>query len=305
MMALRSLPIHNIVPNPDQPRKRFDTAAMTELSDSIRSVGVLEPIVVRPRPGDWNSRHWRTAAYAIVAGERRWRAAKLAGLTDIPAIVRDDLDDRSAFELSMIENVIRADMNPIEEASGYQQLLDQGLTAETISERLGKSAASIKSRLRLLALDPTICDLVAANQLDAWTAGHIAKLSRESQFKVVKAMSEGLLAKGDVNAVERLCSALAERDARVDMFEDDFMQPAQPTVMVEMPTIDPSRAATRQLGTDIVRAIEALEVIAAAVESGVTPPSDALLVAERLTKLSGRVSKAIHRADAVRLAAEL
>ena len=175
-----------IHPDPDQPRKRFAQAALDELAASIRSVGLLEPIIVRPGtdPGQW----------CLVAGERRWRACQAAGLERIPVIVRD-IDAASAFEVQMIENVIRSDMDPMEEAEGYGRLLAAGLTIESVSERLGKSTSAIRSRLKLLKLSPIVADLVAKGHLDAWSAAHLARLSHEGQAKVLRAMTEGRLPK--------------------------------------------------------------------------------------------------------------
>ncbi len=158
------LPIEHIGPNPFQPRTRFDEGALKELADSIKATGVIQPILVR--------RHG-VAEYQLVAGERRLRAAQLAGLTRIPAIVRD-YDDRGMMELALIENIQREDLNPIDEAKAYQALIDKvGLTHDQLSERVGKQRSSITNSLRLLSLPPEVKDMVSRGTL---SAGHARAL---------------------------------------------------------------------------------------------------------------------------------
>ncbi|MCC6350710.1 MAG: ParB/RepB/Spo0J family partition protein [Candidatus Eisenbacteria bacterium] len=155
-----SLPIQSIGPNPFQPRTRFDDAGLKELADSIRTSGVIQPVLVRPRG---------IGEYQLVAGERRLRAAQLAGLEQIPAIVRD-FDDRGMMELALIENIQREDLNPIDEARAYQALVEKvGLTHDQLSERVGKQRSSITNSLRLLALPPEVREMVSRGTL---TAGH-------------------------------------------------------------------------------------------------------------------------------------
>lgn len=154
------LHVHSIGPNPFQPRTRFDEAGLKELADSIRATGVIQPILVRPHG---------VGEYQLVAGERRLRAAQLAGLTRIPAIVRE-FDDRGMMELALIENVQREDLNPIDEAKAYQALVEKvGLTHDQLSERVGKQRSSITNSLRLLALPPEVKDMVSRGTL---SAGH-------------------------------------------------------------------------------------------------------------------------------------
>jgi ParB family transcriptional regulator, chromosome partitioning protein len=162
--AVLDLPLGDIGPNPFQPRTRFDDAALRELSDSIRATGVLQPVIVRKLgSGD----------YQLVAGERRMRAAQLAGLATIPAIVRD-YDDRQMIELALIENIQREDLNPIDEAKAYQALIERvGLTHDQLSERVGKQRSSISNSLRLLSLPPEVMDMVSRGTL---SAGHARAL---------------------------------------------------------------------------------------------------------------------------------
>jgi ParB family chromosome partitioning protein len=162
--ALLDIPVVSIRANPHQPRTAFDEEGMASLTASIREVGVLQPVLVRPA-GE--------GAYELIAGERRWRAAKRAGLPTIPAIVRDSSDVHSV-EQALVENLHRADLNPLEEAGAYQQLIeDFGLTHEQLSQRVGKGRVSITNTLRLFQLPPAVQKLVGDGQL---SAGHARAL---------------------------------------------------------------------------------------------------------------------------------
>lgn len=156
--GLTELPIEWINSGPWQPRRRFDTASLSELAESIRSKGLVQPILVRPRAGAQNR-------YELIAGERRWRAAQMAQLHSIPAIIRS-LEDEEAYELSLIENIQRADLSAVEEAEGYQQLIDSfGYTQEQLSEIIGKSRSHIANLLRLLSLPREVSDMVVDGTL--------------------------------------------------------------------------------------------------------------------------------------------
>jgi ParB family transcriptional regulator, chromosome partitioning protein len=161
----RTVPIEFVSPNPRNPRRNFVEADLADLTQSIREHGIVQPVVARP-----------TAAggrYEIIAGERRWRAAQRAGLTEIPVIIRD-VDDKAALELAIIENVQRADLNPIEEARGYQQLMDEhNYTQADLGQVIGKSRSHVANTLRLLKLPPAVTDLIVDGSL---TAGHARTL---------------------------------------------------------------------------------------------------------------------------------
>ncbi len=153
------VPLAEIVANPRQPRRRFDAAAMDELIASVRERGILQPILVRP-VGTGGARR-----YEIVAGERRWRAAAAAQLHDMPVVIRD-LDDAAAFEIALVENIQRADLNPIEEAEGFRRLMDDhGHTQDGLAKIVGKARSHVANLLRLLDLSPEIRDLVANGEL--------------------------------------------------------------------------------------------------------------------------------------------
>lgn len=191
-----TLPIDEITPNKEQPRKQFDDEALSELSASIAQHGVLQPLLVRPMAG---------GGYQIVAGERRYRASRMAGLTEIPVVVRE-LDDRETAELALIENLQREDLNPMEEALGYQTLMQTyGLTQEETAKIVNKSRPAVANALRLLNLPAQITDLVAAGAL---SAGHArAILSFDTADKQVE-MAEAVIAKDiSVREIERLAKA--------------------------------------------------------------------------------------------------
>jgi len=162
----RLLPIEALAPNPDQPRRSFDDAALEDLAASIRTRGILQPLIVRPRVQG-------SATHEIVAGERRWRAAQKAQLHEVPVIVRT-LDDTEALELAIVENIQRADLSPLEEARAYRQLIERfGHTQEKLAQSLGKSRSHIANLMRLLSLPEDVLNAIEAGLL---TAGHARAL---------------------------------------------------------------------------------------------------------------------------------
>ena len=166
MSADRRVAVELIVRNPRNPRRSFSEAELVDLSQSIRTHGIVQPIIVRKKPDSSNT-------YEIVAGERRWRAAQIAGLTEVPVIVRD-IDDRAALEIAIVENVQRADLNAIEEAMGYQQLVDEhSYTQLDLAGIIGKSRSHVANTLRLLKLPEKVRDMLVNSQL---SAGHARAL---------------------------------------------------------------------------------------------------------------------------------
>ena len=195
-------PIELIRRNPDQPRRAFSEAELEALTASIREKGVLQPILIRPLPGG-------EEAYQIVAGERRWRAAQRAGLTHIPAVIRE-LDDRQVLEIAIIENVQRADLNPIEEAQGYRALIDRfGRTQEALGEIVGKSRSHVANTLRLLALPEDLREHVAAGRM---SAGHArVLLTAEDPYGLAdKIIADGL----SVRQAEDMARKAPEKSGR-------------------------------------------------------------------------------------------
>lgn len=194
--SVRALPVDQLHPNRVQPRSRFDDAGLEELAESIRAQGVIQPVVVTARAaGGWT----------LVAGERRWRAAQRAGLTEIPAVVREVAGDRELLELALVENLQRADLNAIEEAEAYQMLAQRfGLSQDEIAERVGKARPTVTNTLRLLKLPPAVADLVRDGRLSAGQARPLIGLDDDKrQLRLAeRAVDEGLSAR----AVERLVS---------------------------------------------------------------------------------------------------
>ncbi len=162
----RQIPVENLLPNRDQPRRRFDEAALDELASSLRTKGVIQPLIVRPHPS-------KEDHFEIVAGERRWRAAQKAQLHSVPVVVRE-FSDTEVLEVAIIENIQRADLNPVEEAQGYRQLIDRfGHTQEQTAEALGKSRSYIANLMRLLALPDVVLEYLREGRM---TTGHARAL---------------------------------------------------------------------------------------------------------------------------------
>jgi ParB family transcriptional regulator, chromosome partitioning protein len=211
---LRDLPLETLVPGPQQPRKAFSPEALAELAASIRASGVLQPVIVRPR-GD---------RYEILAGERRWRAAQQAGLTHVPALVRE-ASDPEAIELSLVENLLREDLNPLEEADAYQRLIGEfDWTQEELATRIGKDRSSIANALRLRRLPPEIQEDLRTGRL---TMGHArALLGLPTAQAQLRARAEILAQAWSVRATEagirRLRRGLPRprRAAEVQAFEE-------------------------------------------------------------------------------------
>ena len=197
--AYKLLPLHRVEPNPDQPRQDFDEEELAALAESIRVHGVLQPLTVRETGGGY---------YQIIAGERRWRASRMAGLTDVPAIVIE-ADDRKAKELALIENLQRQDLNSVEEALGYQSLMNEfGLTQEEAAQRVGKSRPAVANALRLLTLDEKVLDMLRAGAL---TAGHAkAILMLKSEKKQLEAAQKIANLGLSVRQAELLCKNMSK-----------------------------------------------------------------------------------------------
>jgi ParB family chromosome partitioning protein len=202
---LLELPLTDIEPNPHQPRSVFDEESLTGLAASITEMGVLQPVLVRPL-GEQR--------YELIAGERRWRAAKRAGLTTVPAIVRS-VDDVTSVEQALVENLHRADLNPLEEAAAFQQLIeDFGLTHDDVAARVGKSRAAVTNTLRLMQLPPAIQRMIAEGEL---SAGHARAIlgtpDRAFQEALAKrAVKEGMSVR-DVESAVRMRNDLGQEPA--------------------------------------------------------------------------------------------
>ena len=191
-----SLPISQVEPGLNQPRKRFDEDALSDLADSIRVHGIIQPLTVR---------RLATGYYQIIAGERRWRAAKAAGLQEVPAVIIE-ADDRKAMELAMIENLQREDLNPMEEAEGFRTLVEEyGLTQEQAALSVGRSRSAVANSMRLLDLAGSIQNLISDGRLSAGHARAILPLSPSLRVEAVKTiMAAGLSVRQTENLVKKL-----------------------------------------------------------------------------------------------------
>lgn len=199
------IPIEKIAPNPDQPRRDFPKQDMQDLAASVREKGVIQPLIVRETPANSDS-------YEIVAGERRWRAAQLAKLHELPVIIRD-YTDTEVLEIAIIENIQRADLNPVEEGAGYQQLMDRfGHTQEKLASALGKSRSHIANLMRLLQLPEEVLDFLKNGKL---TAGHArALITTQNPVELARqVVKQGL----SVRDTERLAKAPKTRPAKVKL----------------------------------------------------------------------------------------
>ena len=213
--AASTLPLREIEPDPAQPRKQFDDDALNQLADSITENGLLQPIAVRPKK--------LGTGYIIIAGERRWRAARLAGLDEVPVIIKD-VSDEQAAALALIENLQREDLNPIEVAEGCHQLIEKyGLTQETAAKKLGKSRSSVTNSLRLLALPQEVRHKVSEGIL---SAGHAKVLLGLPTQELMQQAAEEIEANGlNVRQTEALCKKLAKPAKSPKPKPDPFHRP--------------------------------------------------------------------------------
>ncbi|CCY66675.1 parB-like protein [Clostridium sp. CAG:678] len=216
MLTENELPINEIIPNRDQPRKTFDEAALEELAESIKQHGVLQPLLVRPIP---------SGGYQLVAGERRWRACRMAGLNKVPVVIKE-LTDTETMEIAIIENLQREDLNPIEEAEGLQALIDKcGYTQEEVAASVGKSRPAIANSLRLLRLPQEVRDMTKNGEI---SAGHArALLAFDNDAMMLEAAKNIVSKKMTVRDVERLAkiketnAPRRRRTRRRDSFYDE------------------------------------------------------------------------------------
>ena len=210
-----TLPLREIEPDPEQPRKKFDEEALSGLAASIQENGLLQPIAVRPKRIG--------TGYLIIAGERRWRAARLAGLTEVPVLIKDVTDEQAAA-LALIENLQREDLGPIEVAEGCRQLIEKyGLTQETAAKRLGKSRSAVTNSLRLLGLPEDVRARVSDGTL---SAGHAKVLLGLPEPNLIRAAAQEVTERGlNVRQTEALCKKLARPPRAPRPKPDAFTRP--------------------------------------------------------------------------------
>lgn len=213
MVSTHILSINEIIPNKDQPRKTFDDGALQELADSIVQHGVLQPLLVRPMP---------TGGYQLVAGERRWRASRIAGLKEVPVVIKE-LSDVETMEIAIIENLQREDLNPIEEAEGLQALIDRcGFTQEDVATSVGKSRPAIANSLRLLKLPQEVRDMTREGKI---SAGHARALLAFDGDAMIYEMADNIIRNNlTVRDVERLAkmSEKSVKSKNVSKRRDSF-----------------------------------------------------------------------------------
>ena len=229
-----SLPISEVQPGLKQPRKRFDDESLADLADSIRTHGIIQPLTVRRLSSGY---------YQIIAGERRWRAAKLAGLHEVPAVIIE-ADDRTVMELGLIENLQREDLNPIEEANGYKVLMDEyGLTQDEVAQRVGKSRPAVANALRLLALPDAVHLLLEEGRL---SAGHARAILSAPDKELQKRLAQKVVQDG---LSVRQTEALAKRLAKAQDLLDEEPAPAFPDFSIYL------RAAEQDLSSRFGRKV--------------------------------------------------
>ena len=197
--AVETLPLREIEPDPDQPRKTFEQETLSELAASIAEHGLLQPIAVRPRP---------MGGYSIVAGERRWRASRMAGLTEVPVVIKD-VSDEQAMELALVENLQREDLDPVEEAAGIRELMTRcDLTQEQAARKLGKSRSALANSLRLLNLPETVLELLKSGFINTGHAKVVLGLpTPELQAEAAQIIADNQL---NVRQAEALCKKMAK-----------------------------------------------------------------------------------------------
>ena len=223
------LPIHKVEPNPDQPRKDFDPEELQSLADSIATHGVVQPLTVRELPNGY---------YQIIAGERRWRAARLAEVKEIPAVIME-ADDKKVMELALIENLQRQDLNPVEEAMGYQTLMQEyGMTQEDAAKQVGKSRPAVANALRLLNLSDKVLEMVRKGEL---SAGHARAILSLKTQKLQEAAAQKIATLGlSVRQAEQLCKNMGKEPAPVK----------EPTLAVDY-VAECEKSLTKHLGRKV------------------------------------------------------
>lgn len=213
--GLRELAVDLISRSPYQPRNNFNEEALQELADSIRAQGVVQPVVVRPAAG-------KPGHYELIAGERRWRAAQLAGLHEVPAVIRE-VDDQAAMAMALIENIQRQQLNPMEEAVALNRLIDEfGLTHEQTAEAVGRSRAAVSNTLRLLNLEEGVKALLSEGQLEMGHARALLALSGGAQFKAAREVAnKGLSVRETERLVKKLVNPVAPKKTTAVALDPD------------------------------------------------------------------------------------
>lgn len=245
-LGLRNLDVKSISPNPNQPRIHFDDESLAELAASIRAVGLLQPILVRPKAGSTNS-------FELIAGERRWRASQRAGLTVIPALVRET-DDVASVEQALVENLHRQDLTPLEEAAAYKQLLDDfSMTHEQVAEKVGKTRSAITNSLRLLALPPSIQQLLADGRLSGGHARALLALTdRTTQEQLARqCANDGWTVRAVEEAVRQNLGRTKATSKTTSTSSSTTKTSTKPTTMPQPGLVELERLLGEHLATNV------------------------------------------------------
>ncbi len=237
-----TLPLEEIVPNREQPRKQFDDESLADLAASIAQHGVLQPLLVRPMPD---------GSYQLVAGERRWRASRIAGLTEVPVVVRD-MSEQEAAELALIENLQREDLNPMEEALGYQTLMESyNMTQEQAAQAVNKSRPAVANALRLLALPSEVADMVAAGDLSAGAARTVLAFDGdEARIAAAKTAVEKGLSVRELERLAKMAKATPRTKKPVavrDSFYDEVALALRETLGRQVKVVGSEKGGTLQI----------------------------------------------------------
>jgi ParB family chromosome partitioning protein len=203
----------DIQPDPEQPRKHFDEAGLLQLAESLKSNGLLQPIIVRPDP----TNHPKAKRYIIIAGERRWRAASILQWETMPAIVHRNISLQDAAKLQLLENIVRQDLNPVEEAQAFKKMLDEGYSLQELAETVGLASCQISWRVQMLSARPDVLDLVAKGHIKPSIAHELSKLSPNGQGRALRVITSEKLSYNEVLA---LCQKIWGEEHQVEMFAD-------------------------------------------------------------------------------------
>ena len=209
--ADQAIEVRRVRPDPEQPRKTFDEEALQELARSLSSNGLLQPIVVRPDP------EGNAGDYLLIAGERRWRAAGILGWDTIPALIRDDVTASEAAKLQLLENIVRRDLNPVEEARAFQKMIGEGFTVQELGKAVGLPVAQITWRVQMLNAREDILHMVAKGHLKPAVAHELSKLSYDGQNRALRAINSEKLT---YNEVLGLCAKIHAEENQLDMFPE-------------------------------------------------------------------------------------
>ena len=210
----------DIQPDPEQPRKHFDETGLLQLAESLKSNGLLQPIIVRPDP----TSHPKAKRYIIIAGERRWRAASILQWDTIPAIVLRSIEPRDAAKLQLLENIVRQDLNPVEEAQAFKKMLDQGYSLQELAETVGLAANQISWRVQMLDARPDVLDLVATGHVKPSIAHELSKLSPNGQGRALRIITSEKLSYNEVLAVSQ---KIYGEEHQVEMFPETRISPEE------------------------------------------------------------------------------